>query len=54
MKSSTAPTFQMGIPGLFEGVVLKLLAKRPEERFQTAGELVRELERIGKYNGVTV
>jgi hypothetical protein len=46
-------TFQMGIPGLFEGVVLKLLAKRPEERFQTAGELVKELERIGKYNGVT-
>jgi serine/threonine protein kinase len=47
-------TFQMGIPGLFEGVVLKLLAKRPEERFQTAGEVVKELERIGKYNGVTV
>lgn len=47
-------TFQMGIPGLFEGVILKLLAKRPEDRFQTAKELVKELERIGKYNGVTV
>lgn len=47
-------TFQMSIPGLFEGVVLKLLAKRPEERFQSAGELVKELERIGKYNGVLV
>jgi serine/threonine protein kinase len=47
-------TFQMGIPGQFEGVVLKLLAKRPEERYQTAGELVAELERVGKYNGVQV
>jgi serine/threonine-protein kinase len=51
----TKPTAsQMGIPGQFEGVVLKLLAKRPEDRFQSAGEVVRELERIGKYNGVTV
>ena len=47
-------TFQMGIPGLFETTILKMLAKRPDDRFQTAGELVRELERIGKYNGVTV
>jgi serine/threonine-protein kinase len=44
-------TFQMGIPGQFEGVILKLLAKSPEQRFQTAGELVKELERIGRYNG---
>lgn len=47
-------TFQMGIPGLFETTILKMLAKRPEDRYQTAGEVVRELERIGKYNGVTV
>jgi serine/threonine protein kinase len=45
-------TFQLGIPSAFEGVVLKLLAKRPDDRFQTAGEVVRELEKIGKFNGV--
>ncbi len=47
-------TFQIGIPGMYETTILKMLAKRPDDRFQTAGELVRELERIGKYNGVTV
>ena len=44
---------QMSIPSAFEGAVLKLLAKRPEERYQTADELVKDLERIGKFNGVT-
>jgi serine/threonine protein kinase len=45
-------TFQMGIPSAFEGVVLRMLAKRPLDRFQTAGEVVQELERIGRFNGV--
>jgi serine/threonine protein kinase len=45
--------FQMGVPGLFEGVVMKMLAKTPEERFQSAGEVLAELERIGKFQGVT-
>jgi serine/threonine protein kinase len=45
--------YQMSIPSAFEGVVLKLLAKRPEDRYQTAAELVKDLERIGKFNGVT-
>ena len=39
-------------PDLFEGTVLKMLAKRPEHRHQTAGELVKDLERVGKYQGV--
>lgn len=47
-------TFQLGIPSAFEGVILKLLSKRPEDRFQTAGEVVQELDRIGRYNGVQV
>jgi hypothetical protein len=44
----------MGIPGLFETTIMKMLAKRQDDRYQTAGEVVKELERIGKYNGVTV
>jgi serine/threonine protein kinase len=45
--------YQMSVPGQFEGVVMKLLAKRPEERYQTAAELLRELERLAKFSGVT-
>jgi serine/threonine protein kinase len=46
--------YQMGIPHRFEEVVLKTLAKRPEERYQTAQELVKELERVGKMQNVSV
>jgi serine/threonine-protein kinase len=44
--------YQMSVPSAFEGLVLKLLAKKPEERYQTATEMLKELERIGKFNGV--
>jgi hypothetical protein len=43
----------MSVPGHFEGVVLKLLARRPEERYQTATEVLAELERVGRYTGAT-
>jgi serine/threonine protein kinase len=46
--------YQMAIPDLFQGTVMKMLAKRPEERFQTAAELLSDLERVGKFSGVTV
>lgn len=46
-------TFQMGIPTGFEAVVMKMLAKRPEDRYQSAADVVKELDRVGRYNGVT-
>jgi serine/threonine protein kinase len=46
--------YQMAIPDLFQGTVLKMLAKRPEERFQSAKELLSDLERVGRFGGVTV
>jgi serine/threonine protein kinase len=45
--------YQMAIPDLFQGTVLRLLAKRPEERFESAAELLTDLERVGKFAGVT-
>jgi serine/threonine protein kinase len=45
--------YQLSIPSHFEGLVLKLLAKRPEDRYQTAEDLLKELERVGKLKGVT-
>jgi len=41
--------FHLAIPSHFEGLVLKMLAKRPEDRPESAGALRRELERIGQY-----
>ena len=46
--------FQMAIPDLFEGAVLKMLEKRPDQRFQTASELLKDLERVAKFQGMTV
>ncbi len=42
--------FQLSISGLFEGVVMKMLAKRPEERFQSADEMLLQLGRAMKYH----
>ena len=51
----TRPTkYQLAIPGLFEGAVLKMLAKRPEDRFQTPSELLKDLERVAKTNGIAL
>jgi hypothetical protein len=46
--------YQLSIPSNFEGAVLKMLAKRPEDRFQSADDLLTELERIGKFQGMKV
>lgn len=41
----------MGIPPAFEGVVLRMMARSPDERFASASEVLRQLERISKYVG---
>jgi len=46
--------FQLSVPELFEKMVLKLLARRPEERYQSARELLDELEQMASVHGVTV
>lgn len=46
--------FQMSIPDVFQGIVMKMLAKRPEERHQTVGHLMVDLEKVLKYQGVKV
>lgn len=46
-------TFQLSIPSLLEDVILRMLKKNPDERHQTPAELIKELERTAKYQGVT-
>jgi serine/threonine protein kinase len=46
--------YQLAVPGLFEGTVMRMLAKNPGERFQTAKELLADLERVARYQGVAV
>lgn len=46
--------FQMSIPAPFEGVVMKLLAKKPEQRYQTPTELMAELQRLARSLGVSL
>jgi serine/threonine-protein kinase len=43
--------FQLYVPLRFEEAVLTLLAKRPEDRFQTATELIAELEGLAQARG---
>lgn len=45
--------YQLSIPSRFEGVILRLLAKDPAQRYQTADELLKELEWVGKTHGVS-
>ncbi len=41
--------YHLAIPDLFEAVVLRLLAKRPDDRFADATSLLRDLERVERY-----
>ncbi len=44
--------FQLSVPDMFQDVVLRTIAKRPEDRYQTPADLLRDLERVGKFQNV--
>lgn len=46
--------YHLAIPALFEGLVMRLLAKRPEDRFVDATQLLKELARAEKYTQTVV
>jgi serine/threonine protein kinase len=46
--------YHLSIPEAFEGIVLQMLAKRPESRFQNAADLLTHLERVAKFQNVAV
>lgn len=46
--------YQLAINGQFEGMVLKMLAKSPSERFESPDMVLAELERVGRYQGLTL
>ena len=46
--------FQLSIPDLFEGVVMQMLAKRPQDRQPSATDLLTDLERVAKFQVVNV
>lgn len=44
--------YHLSIPAQFEGILLKMLAKRPDDRYQHPTELIADLERCGRYQNV--
>jgi len=47
-------TYQMAIPDMFEKTVMTMIAIRPDERFESPGKLLAELDRVAKFTGVSV
>jgi serine/threonine protein kinase len=44
--------YHLSLSDQLEGVVMKMLSKRPEDRFQTAGELLTQLNRVARFQGL--
>ncbi len=46
--------YQPTMPALFEEIVLKLMAKVPEKRYQTAAALLLDLDRLARSKAITI
>ncbi len=44
--------FQLSVPDMFQDVVLRMIAKRPEDRYQAPQDLLRDLTQVGKFHNV--
>jgi serine/threonine protein kinase len=44
---------QLSIPDLFQDIVLKMLAKQPEDRFQKPADFLKDLQTVARYQGIT-
>jgi serine/threonine protein kinase len=44
--------YQLAVPDVLEGITLKMLARRPEDRYETAGEVRAALERIADFHNL--
>ncbi len=42
----------LSVPSALESIVLRLLAKRPEDRYPNATQLLKDLRRVGRYTGI--
>jgi serine/threonine protein kinase len=55
-KHEAAPApprnFQLSVQGHFEGIVLKMISKLPDDRYENPARLLAELDRVGKFNGL--
>lgn len=47
-------TYQLSINDMFSGVVMRMLEKNPNERYQSPTQLLKDLERVGKFAGIQV
>jgi serine/threonine-protein kinase len=46
--------YQLAIWEPFQDIVMTMLAECPEDRFQTATDLLRQLEQVAKYQGIKI
>lgn len=46
--------FQLAVNDLFGAVVLKMISKRPDDRYDNPSQMLAELERVGKYQGLSL
>ena len=44
--------YQLSVDDMFQDLVMRMIEKRPEDRYQTPADLLRDLERIGRYNSL--